>query len=518
MLNNTHESHDRSQKMKYIQHTTSMYCIVKCNNISINTMKVSILRQISKFADNLVNFGYDDNTDVLTLLADMGFAILPNNFINILTFSYETERRLASTFTTNCIGTMFETTNIKKLITICDELCIKQLTNFLIRCRHLLHRTMDNHIINYNHNYHTGHIIAAYNIGYTLLYNAEYVFTCLDLASISVLKNCINNGMYIKNIYYGTYVEQQIDAIRITDIEKIDINFWYFQENRDKKNLIELNSKTIRSINLRIDDPPFAVICDIISLLPALEAIQICGSTSWCSAHVIGLDLEQLNFSIPHAIRSVKITNNLLDNITCKLFVNIRELYISNCHVSTKYIVPNAVKRLSIDNTNINDNMIRACTKIKYLSIQKNNGITTCAPFANSLVKLYVDNNYGINDGALRLCTKLVVLSAANNPKITTCDPFANSLKILDASESCGICDGGLKLCFKLKRLDASFNPKITTCKPFARTLMYLRANSSTRNQCGIADDGIKLCTKLIELHKCGNNCITLKLPIIYDE
>jgi len=516
-------------------------------------MKVSTLRQISKFIDQLVNSGYDGNTSITTLLADMGFTTLPNNLINILTFVCIYEHNISQQSVTaeyRTICTMIASTDIEKLITISDELYITYLTNFIIKLNNPLPRTMNDYILNYDCDQvnYDDRVISAYNTGYKVLRESSLTRGNNNSASINILKNCIQNGLYIKNIRYSSNTRCLIDALSITDIEGISINFWHYQKNWDNnaKNLIGSNFKTIKSIDVVISDIPN--LADVVSSLPSLETVKFYGNL--LSNGVIPNDIAKYS-SMTRKIKSLTMTHYILNDILCKLFGNVRELHIQYCHAHSNSAIPSTVKKLNIVRSDITDAMLSTCTKIKYLNIldvaahysittcapfgktlkylilhptasiddsglvsctnlkilhvESNDKITTCAPFARSLKKLYADCNSGIQDDGLKLCSKIVVLSANSNYKITTCDPFAKSLVELHASSSCGMNDDGLKLCSKLRILDAYNNDKIRTCEPFADSLETLNA----QGLCGIYDGGLRLCSRLKYLNASCNPKIT---------
>jgi len=537
------------------------------------TMEVYILRRISKFADSIIKCGYNGNTNIRTLFADMGYTTLPDNIVNILTKVYECEQNLSfcppgiESFhiqrMESVINIMMATIDIEKIIMISDELYITRLTNLIVNLNRPLYRTMDNHIINHNC-CRNNSAVAPYNTGYKVLWDAKYECSVYYCPHINILENSIRNGLYIKKIRCDTDFAHLINMLPITGIEEIDINYWRTPSFATENDVIKTNLSTIKSmilhcnINSYFKYDLYHTICDIVALLPSLEFIEINGGSSRMSYH------KSTSLCVSHAIKSLSLTRYQLNGMLLDLFGKIRKLRMSHCNVDVDDIIPNTVTWLHITDTHINDALISTCTKIRYLNITNSNGIstcapfaktlqhlllrdvstmentglalctnlkvlntdnpriTTCAPFAKTLTKLYATNDCGICDDGLKLCSKLKYLDASSNPKITTCNPFANSLEVLYAKYSCGIGDDGLKICLKLKYLNAASNPKITTCSPFARTLLHLYAcnnlNHSTDVECGITDDGIKTCTKLIELNSYCNDRITLKLPIIYNE
>jgi len=520
-------------------------------------MKVFVLRRISKFIDKLIRCGYNGNTDLEILLADMGYTDLPGNFANILTSARAYEHDIMpqlvgdSYFVRTVGNTITTTTNIKNLITICDELCITSLTNFIIWLNKPLPRTIDNHIINYDDRQCSA--IYAYNMGYKVLHGAKYTCTSNQTALMHVLPNSIQNGLYIKDMSCRIITKHLVESLPITDIEKIDIDFWHGLRN----DLIKLNYKTIKGMELRIsaetsfDNGSCSAIRDIISLLPSLNFFEINGGDNLIKYP--RYHKSQISTNVcRHTIKSLSFVFYAPNGIMNELFGKIRELSLSYCIVNQNDIIPDTVKRLNIIDTKIDDAAIGACTKIKYLNIMGTNSITTCAPFAktlkhlvllhtttmgdaglalctnlkilyamnnhsittctpfaNSLVVLHADYNCGVGDDGLKMCSRLMTLHAYNNSKIRTCAPFARSLTSLGAGGNCGIDDDGLKLCSKLTMLDARDNPKITTCDPFANSLETLYASSC----CGLGDDGLKLCTKLKCLNAAYNSKITTCAP-----
>jgi len=493
-------------------------------------MKVSALRHISKFIDTLLNSGYDGNTDITILLADMEFTTLPDNLIDILTEIKISKQDITQppldldgTIRMQKMHKMLATTDIEKLITICDELCITQLTEFIISLNKPLHRIMDNHIINYDCRRHTNKqytTLLAYNTGYKVLCGTKYQYG----AHTDILENCIKNGMYIKNIRYNDHNADV--AIPIADIEEIDINAQHIYDVCGK-NLSNPNFKTIKSMVYHFYDKTdrntlqssSITIRNIISAFPSMESFTIEGTgrhylmcvSDTNTLHPVTPQITKLT-----AIKSSTFTYYRLNNIIHELFGNIRELHISSCILdNVTNAIPNTVKRLSIDNTYINDATISTCTKIRYLSISNTNiisntnGITTCAPFAKTLNHLILNKAFTIKDEGLALCTNLKILDVNNNYTITTCDPFAKSLVKLYAGSSSRIGNDGLALCSKLKVLHAQNNPNITTCAPFAKSLTELDASYG----CNIDNDGIKLCSKLTILHIINNPKITTCEP-----
>jgi len=469
-------------------------------------MKISTLRRISKFIDKLIECGYDGDTDLTTLLANMGYTVLPDNLANILTCICELERNIQPNMNTMItMITMIETADIEQLITISDELCITKLTNLIMIRNNPLRKTMDNYIINHNDSQYA---IRAYNTGYKVFRNSDIQHTSVD--HIDILKNCIQNGLYIKNIHLDIYTTSKIDTMPITDIEEINVYCWHYRKNWNTQNLISSNFKTIRKVTLRTnDDTSNSAIRDIVSSLPSLETIEFGTSLSYNNNITIMPYCESTHTNTQHRIKSLSITNHALNGIICELFGNIRELYISQCNVGTKNIIPRTVKKLHIFDTNVSDAMIGMCAGIKYLYVSGNSGITTCAPFAKTITRVILCNPTAIGDKGLALCSNLRLLDAKNNPKITTCAPFALTLRELHADDKCGIGNDGLKLCSRLTTLYACGNINITTCAPFAKSLTKLDASM----YCGINNNGLKLCSKLKILYMKENPTITTCEP-----
>ena len=190
---------------------------------------------------------------------------------------------------------------------------------------------------------------------------------------------------------------------------------------------------------------------------------------------------------------------------TCEPFANTLE--VLNVSKSRMYYFATRITE-SLE-CGIGDIGIASCHSIKKLIAHNNERITTCAPFAKTLIILDAPSECGIGDDGLALCISLEGLRASHNHKITTCAPFANCLKYLEvAGESCGIDDKGIALCHSIVHLDAKFNTKITTCAPFAHSLKYLYASSS-----GINDDGIASCHSIIKLNTQWNSAITTCAP-----
>jgi hypothetical protein len=221
---------------------------------------------------------------------------------------------------------------------------------------------------------------------------------------------------------------------------------------------------------------------------------------------------NKLNF--PDIIFPQYISSELVKYTNILLYLQINKITCSNIELTCDHKVSDELLNgfeqspnqciTGIYNDNISDEGLKNCIYLQELAAFENEKITTCKPFANSLIKLYASGSCGIDDKGLEGCTKLQELDANNNKKITTCYPFANSLIKLYASGSCGINDEGLNKCISLRILYARSNPYITTCLPFAKTLTILQASYN----CGINDDGLKECINLQALAATNNNKI----------
>jgi len=97
----------------------------------------------------------------------------------------------------------------------------------------------------------------------------------------------------------------------------------------------------------------------------------------------------------------------------------------------------------------ITDGALQNLTKLRRLWIPLSQ-ITTCEPFAETLIELLCTGNNMITNIGLQSCTKLQILYADNCPNITTCVPFAHTLTKLSISGTCGINDDGIIMCTKL--------------------------------------------------------------------
>jgi hypothetical protein len=157
------------------------------------------------------------------------------------------------------------------------------------------------------------------------------------------------------------------------------------------------------------------------------------------------------------------------------------------------------------------DDALSILTNLRRLNAENNPYITTCKPFAKTLINLNASYNCGISDEGLKYCTKLQFLAVYCNEKITTCKPFCKTLLELNACGQSGINDEGLNGCIILRKLDAGSNPKITTCKPFCKTLHTLNASGI----CGIDNKGLNGCIILEKLDVCNNNKITISIEEI---
>ena len=220
---------------------------------------------------------------------------------------------------------------------------------------------------------------------------------------------------------------------------------------------------------------------------------------------------------LPCEYASCAPTNEILSHNTVEeLHINSRWLQIDNPLPASLHTLI-----LDTDACNIGDDKLQKCTSLTCLNIRTRCNITTCAPFAKSLRKLFCNI---IGDDILKSCTMIEELHASYNDKITTCEPFAKSLKILYATHTCGIGDDGLKLCTSIEVLDASNNGRIRTCAPFAGTLRVLSIEKSKVCECsrkcrcntkhyGMCDDGIRECVNIRELYASYNQDITTCAP-----
>jgi len=165
----------------------------------------------------------------------------------------------------------------------------------------------------------------------------------------------------------------------------------------------------------------------------------------------------------------------------------------------------------------ITDESLKSCINIRELNARCNSRITTCEPFADSLEILDISNycisapyiypggiynHCGITDDGLKKCKNIKILCTDYNDRVTTCEPFAASLVHLEAMSGDGymtgiwgsnICDDGLALCTSIKKLYIDNTMGITTCAPFAKSLEILYACTT----CSIPRDDIELCTNL---------------------
>jgi len=209
------------------------------------------------------------------------------------------------------------------------------------------------------------------------------------------------------------------------------------------------------------------------------------------------------------SLRILTATGTNIDDTGLQLCHNIEILHPSD-HITT--CEPFAKSLISLHakyGCNICDDGMRSCTSLKMLYISSDSKITTFAPFANSLQGLILNYDDSITNAMLRSCISLTTLNISENRSITTCEPFARTLTTLYARRYTGIRDIGLRKCTMITKLDADDNKDITTCAPFANTLRILNA----ARECGIGDEGLRLCTKIRELYALCNQRITTCEP-----
>jgi len=219
-----------------------------------------------------------------------------------------------------------------------------------------------------------------------------------------------------------------------------------------------------------------------LELCDKLESINI-------SSHI--LTKLKIHESFLRSLRALNIYTNYnntddspikCDNIgEC---TNLRSLSC-NCKITTsafeEVLFPKSLQRLTT--CHANDTNLKNCTSITELHPWHRTSsatFTTCKQFARTLMYLNASNIFennvfaNLRDTSLRACRSIISLDVSNNPYITTCDPFAKSLLILKCVGTCGITDNSLSSCKSIIFLDASYNDGITTCGSFAHRIRFL--------------------------------------------
>jgi len=453
-------------------------------------MSILDLRDTSRFIAKLIDNGYDISTDFLELLSQL-------DFINIIPNIYDI-------ITTNNTHTNISVTR-EQILVICDELCIKTIIKDMITDYDIkLDRMMDKFIVNINDRGMNG--VSAYSNGYKIMSDIRRIYD-INYTNVAQMINGIRNGLCVKNFvvdvpsYGGNehIIKMFMTDANFPDVETVTCpNSCMFDAIRNFSNIT----------HIKIDDTRREqyTLYDIISLIPTKLKTLSVTNIKHRDKHTNNINVSQFC-----ALESLRASNCYIDDDIFKLCNNLKMLrinyndwYFSQEDLLCISYIPDTITQLDIFTaSNIKDDMLAPNTKLRKLIINNSSGITTCNPFAKSLiyVKLIRSN---IRDDGLALCKNIRVLIAQSNLYITTCEPFAGSLRELDARDS-GLSDDGIKLCTKLKKLCADNNRKITTCKPFAKSLIKL----SARFECGIRNDEIKLCINLISLRSNGNQKIT---------
>ena len=344
-------------------------------------------------------------------------------------------------------------------IIICDELRAPYIVDAILEKPIMLNKLSEHQIINYRNQQNC---INVCNCGYRIIVSDKGDVS-YDHYSESLINNAYNNGLYTPHVYSYNDNIIQITPLVLNDIRKIS-------HTRLKKFASCKNIETIDRLVCDGTEPlPFAKNIKDISFAP---------STDHC--------------------------------VNLKQFTQLRKLDTNWRNLSKHIQLPPTLNILHGRNDAVSDWSIVMCVRLKILNVSNNSNITTCAPFAQSLVILNAYGSCGINDNGLQMCSRLKILNASNNPNITTCVPFAKTLKQLDAECDSGIGDNGLQMCHRITTLNSYDNPKITTCKPFANTLRELTTNS----KCGIDDNGLQMCHSLKILNSHDDPKITMRPPL----
>jgi len=388
--------------------------------------------------------------------------------------------------------------NIEKILTKCDYCALslqqrKPTTQNKPPTRISKGRNANNRVIE-----HIGDLINASNIHIILPILDKLVvpsvinkiFKLHIVPSVPYAMLTINHAFASYNSLIGMYVRGEI------------YNFVYNHDKRicigENKNLGAAISAGLRVCNVAVCFPRITI-DDIPRSTSRIEIHNECGNIT---------SLAPLAKSLRHVI---SIASNKIGDDGLRDCNKIETLNASFGMITTcEPFADTLVKLIAIGRyCSINDAGLRLCTRIEVLNAEDNTKITTCAPFADTLVELYAGHMCGISDHGLSTCINICKLHAYGNAKITTCEPFAKSLIELDASLNCGINDAGLKSCFSIEILNASDNPKITTCAPFAKSLVKLNASLN----CGINDAGLKSCYSIKVLDADNNPRITTCAP-----
>jgi len=373
-------------------------------------MSLVSLCKCSRFIDVLIKNGYDNT--LTTLLHDLNLDEFPCDINNIIALLWGANNRISDELI-NKIG-------IENAITICDELCVSRATNAIIEKKIMLNKLLEHQIINHNI---VQDYISIYNRGYRIIIGNDHVN--YNHHCESFINNAYNNGLYTH------YVHIVNNKINMTQIMQCALN--------DVRKIRNTRLETLAS-------------CKNVEIIDNLR----CDGT------------EPLSFA--KNIKKISIYKFNGNCVNLEQFTQLCELDTNGAKLLNLSQLPQTLRVLCAHNTYLHDWVLSTCTRLKKLDVANNPYITTCAPFAQYIVKLRAIGSCGINDDGLRICHRLKILATSFNPKITMCKPFAKTLRKLIAWGNCGIDNNGLQMCYHLKILDARGNPKITIQLPITKT------------------------------------------------
>ena len=291
-----------------------------------------------------------------------------------------------------------------------------------------------------NHTLPYRKIINAYAHGYNLI-NDNHLRES-DHLRINDLQNAFKNGFCVKKIDTELFV---------TD------DYPHHSADSTMKEIFSRNT-----------------INDLCFTLSSVEQLEKCTSLT-------SLDLNtECNItctSFAKTLRKLRTFDyhNICDN-NLKQYTMIEELHASdNVGITTCEPFAKSLKILfAEDRCGIDDNGLKSCTSIILLSARNNKNITTCDPFAKTLrmlsigkdkdcecKKRCITKHYGMCDDGIRRCINIQELYAHHNRDITTCKPFAKSLVVLSIGGDCGIPCDELYKCPLLRDVYAWGNDKI---------------------------------------------------------
>ena len=352
-------------------------------------------------------------------------------------------------------------------VDILDKLCEhKRLTNILTSTSVPAHQYL---IINHNLQYKE--IVDAYAYGYKLVHNNDAIIPLNNL--VTAMKNgyCAKKIIIPKNIsisdqHIAKYVSHNF-------VKEISIAY----KNLKKCGQFTLSLHTLSLHDCEIDDNTLAKCTSLTSLdLSSLCEITTCAPFAKSLRRLRIIEIVHFNYdSIMRcmAIGELHASENRFIK-TCQPFARSLRILFAN------------------DDCGIGDRGLESCTLIEILSADDNLKITSCDPFAKTLrilsackPNLYsLPPSNGISDKGLTLCANLQALYAINNRGITTCAPFAKSIIAVSVAGYSGITSDELRRCTSLRHVYAANNKKIPEA-----TIQLIFANDKKHREIHMHND-----------------------------